>query len=77
MPRYQTLNLIESNKSLLGFNLIWLYDRVEIWRSMLNAIQGLHLQKPAVGARFPFSQLKKAVRTLQSGTTTGKVVVNV
>ncbi len=77
MPRYQTLNLIESNKSLLGFNLIWLYDRVETWRSMLNAIQALHLQKPAVGARFPFSQLKEAVRTLQSGTTTGKVVVNV
>ena len=77
MPRYHTLNLIESNKSLLGFNLIWLYDRAETWRAMLNAIQALHLRKPSVGATFPFSHLKEAVRTLQSGTTTGKVVVRV
>ena len=77
MPRYQTLDHMESNKSLFGFNLIGLYDRVEIWRSMLSAIQALHLQKPAVGATFLFSQMKDAVRALQSGTTTGKVVANV
>ena len=46
MPRYQTLTLIELNKSILGFNLIWLYDRVDMLKSLLDEIQALHLAKP-------------------------------
>lgn len=75
MPRYQTLTLIESNKSVLGFNLIWLYDRVDMFKSMLDEIQALKLEKPYVGTVFPFERLKEAVNVFQSGTTTGKVVV--
>ena len=75
MPRYHTLTLIESNKSILGFNLIWLYDRVDLLQSMLSEIQALRLKKPYVGAVFPFDQLKDAVCRFQSGRTTGKVVV--
>jgi NADPH:quinone reductase-like Zn-dependent oxidoreductase len=77
MPRYQTLTLIESNKSILGFNLIWLYDRVDMFKSMLDEIQALNLEKPYVGAIFPFERLKDAVREFQSGRTSGKVVVKV
>ncbi len=75
MPRYQTLTLIESNKSILGFNLIWLYDRVDMLKLMLDEIQALRLEKPYVGAAFPFDRLKEAVSTFQSGSTTGKIVV--
>ena len=75
MPRYSTLTLIESNRSVLGFNLIWLYDRVDELRRMLNEIAALQLPKPIVGGTFPFERLPEAVRTLQSGTTTGKIVV--
>ncbi|HTY00686.1 MAG TPA: zinc-binding dehydrogenase [Bacteroidota bacterium] len=75
LPRYHTLSLIESNKSVLGFNLIWLYDRVDVWRAMLQEIQQLGLPAPRIGATFPFERLVDAVRTLQSGKTTGKVVV--
>ncbi len=75
MPRYSTLTLIESNKSVLGFNLIWLYDRVEELRSMLGEIAALQLPPPVVGDTYPFEELPAAVRALQSGTTTGKVVV--
>lgn len=77
MPRYQTLTLIESNKSILGFNLIWLYDRVDMLKMMLDEIQALKLGKPRVGVVFPFDRLKEAVSVFQSGTTTGKVVVEV
>lgn len=77
MPRYHTLSLIESNKSILGFNLIWLYDRVDVLLSMLYAIQEMNLPQPYVGLSFPFDQLKEAIRVLKSGTTTGKVVVTV
>ncbi len=77
MPRYQTLTLIESNKSILGFNLIWLYDKVEMLKSMLQEVQALNLERPHVGAVFPFERLKDAVKEFQSGKTTGKVVVKV
>ncbi len=75
MPRYHTLKLIESNKSVLGFNLIWLYDRVDLLRKMLDSIIELHLQKPFVGKVFEFEQLTDAIKLFQSGKTTGKVVV--
>ncbi len=77
MPRYHTLNLIESNRSVLGFNLIWLYERVDMWNTLLNEIQNLHLDKPYVGKVFGFDRLKEAVSVFQSGKTTGKVVVTV
>lgn len=77
IPRYHTLRLIESNKSILGFNLIWLYDNADQLKGLLNEIQGLRLEKPFIGRTFPFEQLKDAVRTLQSGKTVGKVVVTV
>lgn len=77
MPRYQTLTLIESNKSVMGFNLIWLYDRHDMWIKMLDEIQALHLDKPYVGKVFPFEKLKEAVKVFQAGGTMGKVVVKV
>ncbi len=77
MPRYQTLTLIESNKSVLGFNLIWLYERYDLWMKLLGEIEALHLDKPYVGQVFPFEKLKDAVRVFQAGGTTGKVVVKV
>lgn len=77
MPRYSTLDLIESNRSLLGFNLIWIYDRVELWRAMVQHIQDLHLPPPRIGMTFPFERLVEAARTLQSGKTMGKIVVTV
>jgi alcohol dehydrogenase len=52
MPRYQTLTLIESNKSISGFNLIWLYDRVDLLKRMLDEHSALHLDKPYVGNAF-------------------------
>jgi NADPH:quinone reductase-like Zn-dependent oxidoreductase len=77
MPRYQTLTLIESNKSVLGFNLIWLYERYDLWTKLLGEIEALHLSKPYVGNVFPFEKLKEAIKVFQAGGTTGKVVVKV
>ena len=77
MPRYNTLRLIESNKSVLGFNLIWLYDRVDMLKQLLGEIEALRLEKPVVGSVFPFNRLPEALRLFQSGATIGKVVVTV
>jgi NADPH:quinone reductase-like Zn-dependent oxidoreductase len=75
MPRYNTLKLIESNKSVLGFNLIWLYERVDLFKDMLKELDALQLERPYVGRVFDFDNLKEAVRTFKAGGTTGKVVV--
>ena len=77
MPRYQSLTLIESNKSVLGFNLIWLYERVNLMKGMLDEISSLHLNKPYVGKVFQFDRFMQAIREFQSGNTVGKVVVTV
>ncbi len=77
MPRYHTLTLIESNKSVLGFNLIWIYDRTELLLDMLSKINELKLDKPYVGKIFEFQNLIEAVKLFQSGKTTGKVVVTI
>ncbi len=76
-PRYDTLDLIESNRSVLGFNLIWLYERVELFKEMISKLEDLHLDKPFIGHVFPFDKLPDAVKKFQSGKTTGKVVVTV
>ena len=75
MPRYQSLTLIESNKSVLGFNLIWLYDRISLMKGMLNEISSLKLGKPYIGKVFPYDKLMQAIKEFQSGNTTGKVVI--
>ncbi len=76
-PKVDGLTLVENNKSVLGFNLIWLYDRVDMLKMFLDKISALNLQKPYIGHVFKFEKLKEAVRLFQSGKTSGKVVVEV
>ena len=63
------------NKSVMGFNLIWMFDKVAELGEMLGDLGGLGLPAPAVGARFTFDELPDALRKFQTGQTTGKVVV--
>ena len=76
-PKVDPLSMIEQNRAVMAFNLIWIYDRVEFLRNMLDEIRKLNLPKPIINHTFSFENLPIAVRTLKSGKTTGKVVVNV
>lgn len=76
-PRVDPLSMIKANKSVMGFNLIWLYERKWLMKELLQEIDKLQLPPPIVGHRFPFDQLPQALDIFQSGKTTGKVVVNV
>ena len=75
--KVDALTLVESNKSILGFNLIWLYDRVDMLKHFLQEINKLNLGKPYVGHIFEFGSLIEAIKLFQSGKTKGKVVVKV
>lgn len=76
-PKIDPQQMPENNRGVLGFNLIWLYERVELLRSLLEEIATLKLSPPHVGHTFSFDQLPDAIRLFQTGKTMGKVVVSV
>lgn len=76
-PKIDPLKLTDGNRGILGFNLIYLYGKVELMRQFLEEIKALDIGKPRVGHVLPFERLPEAVKLLQSGKTTGKVVVTV
>lgn len=71
------LMLPGENKGILGFNLIWQFDKQEELARLLAELNALSLPAPKVGATFEFAQLPEAMRLFQTGQTTGKVVVRV
>ncbi len=76
-PKIDPLILPNTNRSILGFNLIWLYHEVEKMHDLLGKIEQFKLGLPHIGHRFAFDELPQAVKKFQSGTTTGKLVVAV
>lgn len=76
-PKIDPQKMIEENKSIMGFNLIWLYDRVELMHQVLEEVSKLDLGKPHVGHEFAFDELVEAMKLFQTGKTIGKVVVNI
>lgn len=76
-PRIDPLSMIKANKSVMGFNLIWLYERNELMMKLLSEIDELKLPPPVIGHEFDFKQGAEALQLFQSGRTTGKVVLNI
>lgn len=76
-PKVDPQKMVETNRAVLGFNLIWLYENADLLRSLLVELEALNLTPPHVGHVFPFDQLPDAVRLFQTGKTVGKVVVEV
>lgn len=74
-PKVDPLTMITSNKSVMGFNLIWLYERSALMKQLLKEIDALQLPPPKVGHIFQFSDLPKALEFFKSGRSVGKVVV--
>lgn len=76
-PRLDPLAMIAQNRSVLAFNLIWLWDQVERLPAACRACAALLPDPPHIGARFAFDDVPAALRFLQSGESVGKVVVDV
>jgi NADPH:quinone reductase-like Zn-dependent oxidoreductase len=74
-PRVDPLSMIKANKSVMGFNLIWIYEQKELMKDMLFEIEKLELPPPTVGHKFEFSKMHDALALFQSGKTTGKVIL--
>jgi alcohol dehydrogenase len=76
-PKIDPLRLPTQNKSLMGFNLIYLYEQTEMMHQMLDELQALDLAPQHVGHVFSFNEMHQAIRLFQRGETVGKVVVRV
>ncbi|TGK18025.1 zinc-binding dehydrogenase [Leptospira fluminis] len=74
-PKIDPMEMISANKGVLGFNLIWLYDRVEEISSYIKNLLKMNLPAPHIGATYAFVDLPDAVKYFQTGNTVGKIVV--
>ena len=74
-PRYDPLSMISSNRSIMAFNLIWLWDDERLFARLMDEIASLNLDPPHVGKSFPFTEAPDAVEHLRSGQSIGKVVL--
>jgi len=74
-PKIDPQSMINYNKAIMGFNLIYLYEQAELMHQIIAELNRLDLGKPIIDSVFPFEKLRDAVYLLQSGKTAGKVVV--
>lgn len=74
-PKIDPLSMISSNKSLLAFNLIWLWDKIEELSLMLEKILEMQLSPPLIGKTFPFANALDALHYFKSGKSVGKVIL--
>ncbi|MFV8784031.1 zinc-binding dehydrogenase [Microbulbifer sp. SA54] len=74
-PRYDAMDMISSNKSVLAFNLIWLWQEQALFDALLTSCASLNLPAPHVGHVFPFSSALEAIECLRSGRSMGKVTL--
>jgi len=76
-PRLDPLRMISANRSVMGFNLIWLWDWADVLPRAYADLERLGRPAPRVGHTFAFSDAPAAMRLLQSGASVGKVVLRV
>jgi len=76
-PKIDPLKMINTNRAVMGFNLIWLWEQKEQMSEMVKELNKLTLARPLIGKVFSFNKMHSAIAFLQSGKSIGKVVVNV
>lgn len=74
-PKIDPLRLPAQNKSLMGFNLIYLYEQTDMMHKMLHELMELQLKPQHIGHVFNFTEMHEAIQLFQKGKTIGKVVV--
>jgi NADPH:quinone reductase-like Zn-dependent oxidoreductase len=79
-PRFSPFSLTTRNRSVLGFNLSFLFDKSAIMqqglRQLLQWLEEGKLQAPRV-TTYPFERVADAHRDLESAQTIGKLVLEI
>jgi NADPH:quinone reductase-like Zn-dependent oxidoreductase len=78
VPRWSPLNMTQENKSLIAFNLSFLFHRMDLleesMQDLVKWVEERKIKAPEI-QRFPFERVADAHRTLESGTTVGKLIL--
>lgn len=78
LPRFSPLRMTNENRSVLAFNLSFLFDRTDLFEEAMQRLLGwraegaLALPSPTP---YPLDRVADAHRDLESGETTGKLVL--
>jgi NADPH:quinone reductase-like Zn-dependent oxidoreductase len=77
-PRFNPFDLTGSNKTISGFNLIYLFDQVDLFRSIMQTLirwdaESLLPSMPIT--TFPFEEVVSAHQRIESGRSVGKLVL--
>jgi NADPH:quinone reductase-like Zn-dependent oxidoreductase len=78
IPRWSPLNMTNENKSLIAFNLSYLFDRMDLLKASMQDLMDWvaegKIQAP-VRRTYPFDRVADAHRALESGSTVGKLIL--
>ena len=74
-PKYDVLDMISENKSVLAFNLIWLWQQTEYMSQLIESMSQYEIDAPYVAHEYDFEQAFDAIECLRSGKSMGKVVL--
>ena len=80
VPKFSPLTMTTTNRAVMGFNVVFLFHKIELpQESMVKMLQWIkegRIQKVPI-TTFPFEKVADAHRAIESGTTTGKLVLMV
>jgi alcohol dehydrogenase len=76
-PRLDPIGMVSENRSVMGFNLIWLWDQADRLTDAYAGFAPCITRPPYIGHRFPFADAPLALRHLQSGASVGKVILDI
>lgn len=77
-PRFNPILMTGSNKSVMAFNLSYLFEEHALLQEAMTELLELFAQsrlKPLETRSFPLAQAAEAHRELETGTTTGKLIL--
>jgi NADPH:quinone reductase-like Zn-dependent oxidoreductase len=77
-PRFNPFDLTGSNKTISGFNLIYLFEKADLFRNIMETLlkwdsEGLIPPMPVT--TFAFEDVVEAHRAMESGNSIGKLVL--
>jgi len=80
VPRWSPLDMTQENKSLIAFNLSFLFHRKDLlqesMQDLLRWVEKGKIKAPVVQS-YPFEKVVDAHRVLESGTTVGKLILKI
>lgn len=78
VPRFSPLDMTTTNRAVMGFNVIFLFHKLDLADKAMTALLGWVGEgriKPAPVTAFPLERAADAHRAIESGSTVGKLVL--